>query len=170
MSWIEKELKRRQKAEAKEPDGHSIASASPAPSSAIERIKSLWDRFEQCNDALPQELRLQRKTSSTGNLAPEHAMFVVMLRSSNGSGIGFTGDAIRYVWPIPSLKKSNNFWIRARAGAGYVIGRRVGTSLAEPKMNERPFDERAVERIIKCLVTSKRVTWRSIRKRRFWLF
>ena len=170
MSWIDRELRRRQKLEAKQRDGNSMPPAAPGAGSTAARIATLWGRFEAANDALPEELRLARKTPANGRFAPEHAMFQVFLQSSNGAGIGFTGDAVRYVWPKPNMKKSNNFWIRCQPEAGYLLGRRVGPSLAEPRIVEREFDERSVDRIMRRLVTAKRVTWRSVRKRRFWLF
>jgi len=170
MSWIDKELRRRQKIVVKKREENSIAPAGPGAGNELERISALWGLFEQANNALPPELRLLRKTPSTNSFAPEHAVFSVLLQSHNGSGIGLTGVAIKYVWPKPGQKKSNNLWIRCQAETGYFLGRRVGGTIAEPNMDERVFNERAVEHIIECLVKARRVSWRSVSKRRFWIF
>ena len=127
-------------------------------------MAALWRRFEGANEALPPELRLapQRDPPAAGPDAPK---FVAWLRAPNGAALGFTGDAIRYTWPIASGRRSNNFWIRWLDGR-YLMVQRVGQAFVTPPAEYR-LDERRVERIVQCLVTGKRVKPRAMRKRRF---
>jgi len=173
MSWIDKELRRRQKQPAPARAATSVAPSENGASSEIERIAALWEKFEEANRALPDALRLQRQTASTSVFPVELAMLTTLLKAGNGACIGFSGRAIRYFWPKPNPKKSNNFWIRAHPEKGYLLNRRIkpiglGAEMAE--MAERRFNEGSIDHILRCLVTGKRVSWRSVCKRRLWLF
>ena len=170
MSWIDKELRRRQKAQAKDRDGHSVQLEGEGAQTETERLTALWDRFEQAHAALPTELKLQRQTPADTAFSPDRMMFKVLLLASNHAGLGLTNDGIRYFWPKGNARRSNNFWIRYRVGKGYVLSRRVKPSWVRPATEERLLNERSVDAIIKSLVTGKRVTWRQVRKRRLWLF
>jgi hypothetical protein len=174
MSWIDKELRRRQKQEARQ-DGRgrgitSINAADSADGEDARGIAALWDRLEAANAALPPELQLPRLTASTGRIPEEFAKCVVVLLAANGAGIGFTGSAIRYVWPEKRLSKSNNLWIKAQGAAGYAASRRIKTSMPGITMEDAPFDERAVDHILRNMVTNRQVTWRMVTRRRFLFF
>lgn len=163
MSWIDKEIKRRtRQTSPAEP-------AAPVPT-ARERMQELWSRFEGANGALPGELQLSPSPDAPGPLPPDSPRFRVWLRAPDGAALGWAGDAIRYVWPKSNPRKSNNFWIRWSEPRGrYVVQRRVGSGLP-PAHRESPFDERRVERMIKCLVLGRQVKIRAVRRKRLWLF
>ena len=173
MSWIDKELRQRQKREGRSKAGADGLSVSPEEAEGggdLARIVALWARFEQANAALPAELQLRREGPARPTFSPERAMFQSLLMAGNDAGIGFTGDAIRYFWPRKNLKRSNNFWIRYQPGKGAIVSRRQAPSLMRMSVAEQRFNERKVDHILRCLVTQKMVSWRSIGKRRFWLF
>ena len=173
MSWIDKELRRRQQREPRPKaadDGSSVAPEDAEGASDLARIAALWDRFEQANAALPAELQLRREGPAEQTFRPDRAMFQTLLLATNDAGIGFTGDAIRYFWPRKNPKRSNNFWIRYQPGKGAMLSRRQAPSLVRMSVAEQRFNEGKVEHILRCLVTQKLVSWRSIGKRRFWLF
>jgi hypothetical protein len=170
MSWIDKEVRRRQRRESQGRGNTSIAPSSGGLDIDAKGIAVLWDRIEESNAALPPELRLPRLTASTTKFYDEFSVCVVLLKGDNGAGIGFTGDAIRYIWPVKRQRKSNNLWIKAHGRMGYVVSRRVKTSMPGITMVESAFDERSVDHILKCLVTDRQVTWRSVTRRRFWIF
>ena len=107
MSWIDKELKRRAKAVQAE----AVVRESEAERRDPSRLMvELWQRFEAANAALPTELRLRVERVDTP--PTQGPRFQTWLRADNGAGLGFAGDAIRYVWPERNAKKSRNFWIR----------------------------------------------------------
>jgi hypothetical protein len=133
-------------------------------------MAALWERFEDANNALPPELKLTRQSRDTTPFSPDRAMYQTLFLGANGAGLGFTGAAIRYFWPKKDANKSNNFWIRYEIPKGYVLNRRMKPSWTRPNVDERALDESAVDHIVKCLVTEKRVKWRAVSKRRFWLF
>jgi hypothetical protein len=173
MSWIDKELRRRQMREARPKGGDENLSVSPETAEAgtdSARIAALWARFEQANAALPAELQLRREGPEQQTYKPERAMFQTLLLAANDAGIGYTGGAIRYFWPRKNMQRSNNFWIRYQADKGAMLSRRQTPSLLRMSMAERRFDERKVEHILRCMVTLQKVNWRSVGKRRFWLF
>lgn len=170
MSWIDKEMRRRQRLEGQGRSGLSTASAADAQSAEPDAMAALWARIEQAHAKLPPELQLTRQTPATASLPEALAMCQVVWRAANGAGIGFAGNGIRYAWPKPRLKKSNNFWIRSRPSTGYYLSRRVKSGMPGLTMEESRFDERSVDHVLKCLVTGRQVTWRSVRRRRFWLF
>lgn len=174
MSWIDKELRRRQKQEARQDGrGRGVTSLQDSDSAAgddTSSIAALWDRLEEANAALPPELQLPRLTASTERFDESFANCVVVLMAANGAGIGFTGGAIRYVWPEKRLSKSNNLWIKSQGAAGYAVSRRVKTSMPGITMQDAPFDERSVEPILRNMVTNRQVTWRMVTRRRFLFF
>lgn len=162
MSWIDKELKRREK-EA-EPVGRPDAEA-PDPARII---GDLWQRLEQANAALPEALRLKLERDET---PPRMGPYVrIWLRAPNGAALGFAGDAIRYTWPERNARRSRNFWITWNADLERLeISQRIG-SATPPVMRRWRFDARRIEQLLQGLVTSRQVKPRSLRKRRLWLF
>jgi len=162
VSWIDKELKRREK-EA-EPVGRPDAEA-PDPARII---GDLWQRLEQANAALPEALRLKLERDET---PPRMGPYVrIWLRAPNGAALGFAGDAIRYTWPERNARRSRNFWITWNADLERLeISQRIG-SATPPVMRRWRFDARRIEQLLQGLVTSRQVKPRSLRKRRLWLF
>ena len=170
MSWIDKELRKREKLEARaDAQLESVQGGKDGPADGA-RMQALWDLFEATNDTLPEKLKLKREVSAGDGFPTERSMFLVMLNAKNGACLGYTGDAIRYLWPHKSEHKSNNFWIRWMPGQGYRLTRRVKPTVLWSNTEERALREPAVDHILRCLVVDKRVTFRSVRKRRFWLF
>ena len=164
MSWIDKEIKRRTR------QAEPTAEPPPPAPSGPERVKELWHRFEAVNGALPAELQLASSPDAPGHLPPDSPRFRVWLRAPDGAALGWASDAIRYVWTKNNPRKSNNFWIRWSEPRGrFVVQRRIGSSLPSVHQ-ELPFDERRVERMVKCLVLGRQVKIRAIRRRRLWLF
>ncbi len=167
MSWIDKERKRRQK-EAEKQAAEQAVRDSGLHVDGEHALRALWQRFEAGNAALPAELQLHREEVS---MPPERGpQFRVWLRAPNGAGLGFTGDAVRYVWPERRASSSNNFWIRwNESGARLEVSQRV-SSATPPVMKDRRFDDRRIERVLKGLVQGTRVKASKLRKKRFWLF
>ena len=165
MSWIEKEVKKRAKQAQKSQQPSQIEASSEAA-----KVAELWSAFQAANDALPPELRLKAGVEASANALPGVPIFVAGLRALNGAGLGFTGDAIRYTWPERSLKASHNFWIRWKAGKGYVSIQRTKLSAGAPLTVDRSFNPSRVEHIIKCLVMGVQIKPRAVRKRRLWIF
>jgi hypothetical protein len=172
MSWIDKELRRRQKADSRKQDKNSVAAPlGPAGAgTAVLSMAELWEKFEDANNALPPELKLIRQSAASANFSPDRAMYLTLFLAANGAGLGFTGSAVRYFWPKKDAKKSNNFWVRYEPAKGYVLSRRLKPSWIRPNVEESSFNPGMVDHIVKCLVTDTRVTWRAISKRRFWFF
>ncbi|MSQ70970.1 MAG: hypothetical protein EXR27_06720 [Betaproteobacteria bacterium] len=170
MSWIDKELRRRQKAEAKRSGANSKKKADTTPETESAKIAALWEQFERKNGDLPPELRLVRQTASEIKFSPERSIFQVLLLAENASGIGFTGDALRYFWPKMNANKSNNFWIRWQPERGYYLSRRIKLTWSGLSTEERPFNEASLDSIFKCMVTGKLVKYQLLRKRGFWHF
>ena len=164
MSWIEKELKKRT-AETK-PSALSQASLALEP----ERIQDLWSRFQAANRALPNELQLPIDKMRRLESSAEESNILEWLQAPNGAALGFSGIAVRYVWPERSQRKSKNFWIRWNVEQqGYVLRQRVSSS-ATPLFSEYNFNDRYSEYMIKCLVQGERIKLKSVSKKRFWLF
>lgn len=163
MSWIDKELKRRGTTSQMPPD-----LPVPKGQEVADRIQALWQRIEEANRALPDALRLL--PAAPGLQHPGGPPVQTWLRAPNGAGLGFAGEAVRYLWPQPGRRRSHNFWLRWDvARQRYVVHQRTGTMMV-PRVDEAPFDERKLEHMFKCLVTGRRITVGSIRLRRFWLF
>ena len=170
MSWIEKELRRREKQEHRERKSEAGKVATLAPVPDTQPIADLWQRIESTNNALPEKLRLRRELANGKTLPPDRAMCGVLLLAKEGSGIGFAGDAIRSFWPGRASGRSNNFWIRWLPERGYFLARRKSAASAGMVMQERAFNEEAIDHILRCLVTDTRVTFRSVARRRLWIF
>ena len=162
MSWIDKEIRRRDKART------AAAPSQPSPEQAATRMAALWAELESANDALPPDLRL----AADRNPAPaiEGPGFRVWLRAPNGAALGFTGEAIRYLWPDANPRRSNNFWIHWSPERGrYVTIQRVGPA-AQARAAESRFEVPRAAYVIKCLVTGIRLKPGAVRKRRLGLF
>lgn len=170
MSWIDKELRRREAAESQSHSSKSGLASGAQPQGEAERMAALWDRFEAANQSLPDKLKLRRDADPPRELLPNGPTFVVWLIASNGSGLGFTGHAIRYVWPEENRRNSRNFWIRWDAAKGYRLSRRVGWSISGVKTSERRFMEARIDRMIQCLVVGTRVDYKAVSRGRLWRF
>jgi len=164
MSWIDKELKRRAAASRR---------SAPCQSSTIaasDRIQELRNKFERANAALPSELQLRVEQADPILGSPNEETFVAWLKARNGAALGFATDGIRYVWPEPAQRWSNNFWIRWDAEQDrYLLSRRVGT-FAAATVASYAFDDTRIDYMIKRLVMGKRIRARAVRKKRLWLF
>ena len=175
MSWVDTELKKRTARAAREAasdaskKGESGSGESETDLDA-NRISTLWDRFEEANNALPPALKLQPQLDRPDEPGPGKPPFRRWLKAPNGAGLGFNGEGIRYYWPEQSKSNSNNFWIRWEAGMGYAVCRRVALSSSSAKTEKLRFKESSVEHMLKCLVTGVRIKPKAIRVRRFWLF
>jgi hypothetical protein len=164
MSWIDKELKRR----SKKPQ--SAAPQIGSNPSEFVRMQELWTKIKDCNGALPSEIQLRTETGSSVPDSGEGVNFLEWLCSPNGAALGFAHNAIRYVWPEKSLRRSNNFWIRWDVQKElYVLNNRISTSIP-PLVAEYRFDIGRVEYMVKWLVLGRRINARALRKRRLWIF
>jgi hypothetical protein len=166
MSWIQKELKRRKRKPA--PATEAGGPSAEALRAGEEALAARWQKLEAFNDALPAELKLRRETVT--EKPKQGPAFRVWLRSQQGASLGFTGDGVRYNWPVPSGRRSHNFWIGWDAQAGRLELRQRITPMPSPVIAHHRFDERRTELIIKQLVLGKRVAVRALRKKRLWLF
>ncbi len=167
MSWIESERRKRQREAARAASAQAAAD-SVSHVDGDHAMRALWQRLEAGNAALPPELQLLREEVAS---PPERGpRFQVWLRAPNGAGLGFTGDAVRYVWPERKASRSNNFWIRWNAEKGRLeVSQRV-SSATPPVMKDRRFDDRRIELLLRGLVQGRRVKASALRKKRFWLF
>ncbi len=167
MGWIERERKKRQKASDRNV-AEQVAADSGLDVDGEHAMRALWQRFETGNAALPPELQLLREEVTA---APERGpRFLAWLRAPNGAALGFTGDAVRYVWPERKASSSHNFWIRWNAEKRWLeVSQRVSAS-TPPVMKDRRFDDRRIELVLKGLVQGTRVKAAKLRKKRFWLF
>ena len=165
MSWIEKELQRR--ARAATSDGGSTVVSSGLGGlgrDGLTAMQQLWQRFEAANAALPPELRLRAAQARDG-LPPER-MLQTWLTAPNGAVLGFTGDAIRYLWPEAGRRRSHNFWIRwSLERSAPELTQRVGEGLDAWR-----FDPERIELAIKQLVLGRRLEARALRRRRLGIF
>ena len=169
MTWIHKELKRRARVPAADPEA-AAASAQPTSGGeqALRAIQALRQRLEAANEALPPELKLRREAVV---LAPRQGPhFQLWLRAPNGAAIGHAGDALRYLWPGSPGRRSSNFWIGWDASTGQLELRQRVSPLPSPVIARHRFDERRAELIVKQLVLGRRVSVRALRKKRLWLF
>lgn len=169
MSWIQKELKRRELQQQRD-EGLTLMAPMPTPTVlAADQVRALWVRLLDENAELPDALRLQPATPPPPD-ALGSPVIREWLKAPNGAGLGITHDALRYVWPKRSVNRSNNFWIRWHTPTnGFRIERRVGHGLP-PVMDIYRFDEARLSDLLRGLVVCKQVTPRSLRKRRFWIF
>ncbi len=164
MSWIEKERKKRLRS-ADRSAAEKAAVDSGMHVDGEHAMRALWQRFESGNAALPPELQLLREEVTT---VPDRGpRFQAWLRAPNGAALGFTGDAVRYIWPERNASSSHNFWIRWNDEKGWLeVSQRV-SSATPPVMKDRRFDERRVELILRGLVRGQRVNAASLRQTRF---
>src|SRR5688572_10757801 len=124
MSWIDKELRKRVRG--------ARHTKMPADTSTIgegEHMAALWRRLESANNALPPELKLPADLDLPAIPVFDVPRFLVWFKAPNGAGLGFTGDAIRYVWPERNERASFNFWFRWTPERGFSLGRRVFSSI-----------------------------------------
>ncbi len=170
MSWVEKELKKRSAAAARDMSPRSSRRGDSSLHGDPAHIAALWARIEAANDALPAELRLAREPGNAVAFAVALAAFQHWLVAPDGAALGFNGDGIRYQWPVPNPRKSHNLWIRWREGPGYVVQRRVASMFAGDGLQERRFDESRIDRMLRCLVTGERIRLRTVARRRLGLF
>lgn len=162
MSWVDKELKRRKKTAVRDTQPGLPLHQPPEEVDPVKKLGALWRRLETLNEALPGPLRLRREVHQPGKFVGPGPAFPVALVASNGACVGLTDEGVRYIWPEKASRKSNNFWIRWKAGLGFVIHRRIGGSPAGTIEDEHKFNEDSVEHIIKCLVTNVRVKSKSL--------
>jgi hypothetical protein len=171
MSWVEKELKRRNADAARETVAGQSRRGDTRGLGDPGKIAALWERIDAAHAALPAQLQLRKEAGEPAQSLPDAPPFVHWLVAENGASLGLNDEGIRYVWPQVNQRKSNNFWIRWRDGKGYVVTQRVGRGWpGDSKIRERRFDERKVDHLLRCLVTGAHVKPRSITRRRFWLF
>ena len=168
MSWVQAELKKRTALIARE-TAIPAKVGGPATDLDSDRIAALWDRIEAANSALPPELRLLHESDPSPDPPAGKPPFRRWLKASNGAGLGFNGEAIRYYWPQPNPRKSNNFWIGSESELGFFVSRRVGHGWTVGVHKWR-FKPSSIEQMLKCLVTGVRIKTGSIRLRRFWFF
>ena len=168
MSWIDKELKKREpKPEASTKARVAVGTDSQLSGEA-EAMQVLWDRIEALNQALPEQLRLQLDSTRQDGLLFNTPAFRLWLMAPNGAGLGFTGEGARYLWPVQSRRRSHNFWIRWHDERGYRVTQRLGWSWMGASAVEAPFDEAKLDHIIQCLVQGRRVRFRAVRVRYWW--
>lgn len=163
MSWVDRELKRRAVSTTTGGRGGEVG--------AVEHVQGLWQKLEAANDALPEALRLPAETEGPMMSPPGGPVFTKWLRAPNGAGLGLTADAIRYTWPERNKgKKSHNFWIVYAPDKGLRVRRRVSSTSPLPVMVEAAFNENAVPRMLRSMVTNKRITVRAVRRKRLFFF
>ena len=170
MSWVDKEVSRRAATAAQASAALAKSQAGTEAQSESAQMALLWERLQTANNALPAELKLQLEADKPSGLVPAATEFLIWLRAPNGAGLGWTGIAIRYIWPEKNQRKSYNFWIRWKAGVGYVVSQRIRSSGGVPIMDDFKFNELALDRMVKYLVTGARIKLKHVRKKRFWIF
>jgi hypothetical protein len=168
MSWIDKELKRRAAQPAAAAKAHAAnGSDSQMPGESV-AMQTLWDKFESLNQALPEQLRLRVDPVRQDSLVFNSPLFRLWLMAPNGAGLGFTGEGVRYLWPLQSRRRSHNFWIRWHDKEGLRVTQRLGWSLTGASAVEAKFNEASLDHIMQCLVQGRRVRFRAVRVRRRW--
>ena len=169
MSWVQAELKKRTALTAREAAAISAKVGSASADLDTDRMAALWDRIEAANRALPPELRLLHEADPSAEPPAGKPPFHKWLKAPNGAGLGFNGEGIRYYWPHPNPRTSNNFWIRCDPEMGYLVSRRVGQAWSGGEQKWK-FKASGIEQMLKCLVTGVRIKPRAVRVRRFWFF
>jgi hypothetical protein len=168
MSWIDKELKRREVKPAAAPTvrgGSGTDSQTQDDTAAMQR---LWDKIEALNAALPEPLRLRSVPNHKDGGPLNTPAFRVWLVAEGGAGLGFNGDGMRYFWPVAGRRRSHNFWVRWHASKGYTVTQRLGSSWGGASVAEAPFKAGSVDHIIRCLVQGRCVSFRSVKARSWW--
>lgn len=167
MTWVDKELKRREKTVVRDTRPGLPLHRPSDDVDPVKKLGALWRRLESLNEALPAALRLRREVHQPGQHVGAGPVFPVALVAPNGACLGLTDEGVRYVWPERAARKSNNFWIRWKTDQGFVIHRRIGGTAAGTIEDEHRFNEDSAEHIIKCLVTNVRVRSRSLHSGKF---
>ena len=168
MSWIEKELKRREARPVTAVKARAIRSTDSQMPGETEAMQLLWDKIEALNQALPEPLRLRAEPNRQDGLLFNTPAFRMWLMAHDGAGLGFTGEGVRYYWPVLSRRRSHNFWIRWHQERGYRVTQRLGWSWTGASAVEAPFNEASLEHIVQCLVQRRRARFRAVRVRRRW--
>ena len=168
MSWIDKELKRREAKRVVTTKARAAIGTDSQMPGESEAMQGLWDRIEALNLALPEPLRLRADPNRQDGLLVNTSAFRVWLMAPDGAGLGFTGEGVRYFWPVPSRRRSHNFWIRWHEKHGLRVTQRLGWSWTGASAVEAPFDEASLEHVIQCLVQGRRARLRAVRVRRRW--
>lgn len=168
MSWIDKELKRRGAQPMPSTKLRTASGSDSQMSGESAAMQRLWDKIDALNQALPEQLRLRADLNRQEGLLFNTPAFRIWLMAPNGAGLGFTGEGVRYFWPVQSRRRSHNFWIRWHETHGYRITQRLGWSWTGASAVEAPFNEAALNRIIQCLVQGRRPRLRALRVRRRW--
>lgn len=170
MSWVQKELKKKSAAQARNTaPGDGLDQAVLARDGAA-KIAALWHQLEEANNALPGPLRLRREVGTPLGFAVDTPNFSVVLLAQNGACLGLAEEGIRYIWPVRNRGKSNNFWILWNNGSGYLVNHRVGSTSSGPITRDRKFKMSSVDLMLKCLVIGVRIKPGSVSAKRFWLF
>ena len=168
MSWIDKELKRRQVKPAASARARAAVGTDSQMSGESEAMQVLWDKVEALNGALPEQLRLRPVSSGQDGLQVNMPACRMWLMAPDGAGLGFSGEGVRYSWPVPSRRRSHNFWIRWHAEQGLRVTQRLGWSWTGASVVEAPFNEAKLDHIIQCLVQGRRARFRAVRARGKW--
>lgn len=168
MSWIDKELKRRLSQPAAAAKARAAGSSDSQMHGESAAMKTLWEKCESLNQALPEQLRLSVDPVRQEGLLPNTLAVRLWLMAPNGAGLGFTGEGVRYLWPEQSWRRSHNFWIRWHDEQGYRVTQRLGWSWTGASAVEARFNEASLDDIMRCLVQGRRVRFRAVRTRRRW--
>lgn len=171
MTWIDKELKRRQARPAATSKARTPASSDSQMPGESTAMQTLWEKFEALNQALPEQLRLRADPHRQDGLLLDTPPFRLWLMAPNGAGLGFTGEGVRYLWPVLSRRRSHNFWIRWHEKHGYRVTQRLRWSWTGASAVEAKFNEASLDQIMQCLVQGRRARFRHVRVRpRWWPF
>ena len=168
MSWIEKELKRREAGPLAPTKARAIGGTDSQMPGETEAMQLLWDKIEALNRALPEPLRLRAEPNRQDGLPFNTPPFRMWLMAPDGAGLGFTGEGVRYYWPVLSRRRSHNFWIRWHERQGLRVTQRLGWSWTGASAVEATFNEASLDHIVQCLVQGRRARFRAVRVRRRW--
>jgi hypothetical protein len=168
MSWIDKELKRREAQPVASTKARTAGGGDSQMPDETAAMQLLWEKIEALNQALPEPLRLRVDLNRQDGLLFNTPAFRMWLMAPDGAGLGFTGEGVRYFWPVPSRRRSHNFWIRWHEMHGYRVTQRLSSSGTGASAVEAPFNEAKLDHIIQCLVQGRRVRFRAVRVRRWW--
>ena len=90
------------------------------------------------------------------------------LMATDGAGLGFSGEGVRYYLPVVSRCRSHNSWIRWHEERAYRVMRRLCWFRVGASAVEAAFDEASLEHVIQGLLQSRRERFRALRMRRMW--
>ena len=168
MSWIDKELKRREATVVAPDKARAVGNNDLQQPDATAVMQALWDKINALNQALPEALRLRADPHRQDGLLFNTPAFQMWLVAPNGAGLGFTGEGVRYAWPLLSRGRSHNFWIRWHANQGLRVTQRLGWSWTGASADEAGFNEASLDHIVQCLVQGRRARFRAVRVRQRW--